>query len=285
MLRRRPPDIGDASAAEKPPWYRISQREKPNLEVDRQVPIVQTAVLIVSTLIILNVTSYLLRHGYDEPRALPSLTKWLLVAVVPIGILTAGPEYVGRLWAELCGQDYVPTRPMEWWEKKGRPRYQPAVVYVIAVLVLVAFTALVWKTGLGIESPYVPLASSPAVFGPFVARRQQAVVFLVFIVSACLCLIAWVAPHTACGQQICSENAEEMLHPHRVVYVGVAVTLLLIAGLISASRLAREQDLTAQNEGLAKQNEELTKGLGVPTANGGPTSGPGGGEGATVLES
>lgn len=135
-------------------------------------------------------------------------------------------------------------------------------------LLLLAFIALVWQTGLGIESPYIPLVTIPAVFGPFVARSGDTVKVLVVVVGLALGAITVWAPEcrgsycekteriaaTAAPGHAQSGTAEsttfEVPKPHRVVYAAVSWLLIVLAGIISSGRLARERELLEENEEL-----------------------------------
>jgi hypothetical protein len=201
--------------------------------------IFQTQVLILAAVMFGAVVWALLELAYPEPRTPPFAFIALCGAVVVIGLFSAFPEaLIGRTWSGMTGKgQYRPGRGMSWWLDR-RPKAQPGIVYVLSAGLLLAFVALVWATGFGIESPYVPLVAAPAVFGPFVARRGRAVVGLVLVVGAMLILLTWQAPPSPCPER-CPPEEVEVYKPRPVVYAGVAITLIVLAGIISGRTGAR----------------------------------------------
>jgi hypothetical protein len=222
--------------------------------------IFQTGVLMFTALSIGVVVWLLLHYGYPIHRALPSTFLALMLTVFFVGLLTAFPDRLGRQWANVNKAKYKPSRPMKAWGR-WRPGVQRAVVFALSFCLLLAFVMLVWETGLGIESPFIPLVTAPAVFGPFVALYKRSVMALVIVVSVSLGGIALWAPTTPCPHAKCMPVSRpqhpskgyrdaQSFRPRGGVYIGIAVTLVFLASLIAANRLERETQLEAENERL-----------------------------------
>lgn len=236
----------------------------------------QTRVLMFAAGLIGIVVWASLKVGYGIELDLPPVFAVLIVVVLALGGVTTFPEHVARGWSELGGRaDYQIGMVVGWWAAR-RARAQRWIVFLLSGLLLAAFVVLVWQTGLAIESPYIPLVTAPAVFGPFIARNRETVIALVLVVALALGAITELAPDDACPGQGCAPIARDAstggaagrgeeptdldaasFEPRPGVYLGVAVTLLVLAGLISARRLQREQELVRENEGLRAAIEEF----------------------------
>jgi hypothetical protein len=236
----------------------------PALPTAEETAVSQTIVLLTAAAAIGVVVLELLKVGYPEARTPPGWFVWPTASVFVIGLATALPEHLGSIWAIVTSNPYDPKQALPHWRAR-RPTIQPKVVYLLSATLLLAFTALVWNTGLGIESPYVPLVSAPAVFGPFIAKRGRTVLGLAIVVGLTLGAIALWAPRSACTHESsCSARladgrsvaVEDRYKPRKSVYVGVAVTLIVLASLIAAARLERERRVAAEN---AEVRERLVK--------------------------
>lgn len=186
--------------------------------------------------------------GYRERPSFPWVFFALELVVIVVGAVSVYAENFARAavdrWKRLGTGDppSVGDAARGSWRER-RPLAQRNVVFVLAGLVMLSLTLLVFQTGLGIESPFVPLAAAPAVFGPFVARERPVVLALALMVSALLAGIWELAPQSPCGWEECGAAEREARRPRPIVYLAVTVTLLAITALIAAERLRREQEL------------------------------------------
>lgn len=248
------------SDADGPPGV-AGEHAEPN-KIDETDALYQTTVIAWGNLAILVVVWVLLRYGYEEPRDVPVLFTVAQLFVFGVGFTTLyarqAAEAISRMWDP--DDPFEPRGWLKWWLDR-RPRIQPFIVFALAAIVLASLTYLVWVTGLAIESPFVPLAAAPAVFGPFVARkRKEVVVGLVAIVIVLLGLIALEAPTSACGPDACDSDGEMTAHePDAFVYYTTTVTVLLIVGWISANKLAVEKRMRTRIRTLEREVERLRR--------------------------
>lgn len=275
----------------KPRWqffrrFRAAARDTepvdPREKEERAVS--QTRILVLAATFLFIMVLVLLSYGYEEPRTVPAAFWVPCLVVVVVGTLAAYGEVLWKAlivdaWGSLVGknkQDYRPGRVQSAWLKR-RPDLLPGFVYGLTALILFAFTALIWKTGLGIESPWVPLVTAPAVFGPFVARRGGTVVALVVVVTLFLVALTFVVPGEPCDGCLAEPVPQRPLEqlsppelrrfhqeletwqanrPKPYVYLIVGFAFLMLGGLISAGRMTREREMQRERDEMERRIEQ-----------------------------
>lgn len=222
-----------------------SPRPSPGIAVEqtRDTFREQVAVLVTGNFVFVVTALISLSYGYHDHRGLPRDFLIFEGVVVGVGSLTAFPDVAAWIWAVLSGRSgkYEPSKSMTRYIY-GVLRFHTPIVFGLSFVVLIGVTDLVRETGLGIESPFIPMVAAPAVFGPFVARNRRTVAILLVLVSAALAAIAWGAPMYSCPGGHCIEAQQ----PDRGVYFGVVVVFLAIAGRIAGNRLERENELKGE---------------------------------------
>jgi hypothetical protein len=113
-----------------------------------------------------------------------------------------------------------------WWLRKRTPVLK-AVVIVLAAAMLFALDRLVHGTGGGIHSPFVPLLTAPAIFGPFLSRTWKGIALSVLLVSGAVAYEIDVALFRTDGVGSVY---------NRWTYGVVALAVIFLAGLISAAQ-------------------------------------------------
>jgi hypothetical protein len=241
----------------------------------------QTKVLVAAAFFLGGMVWVLAKNGYAKDRALPREFVYACIFVAVVGVLTAFAEiWLGFLRDLFLGPESNGHSIPKWVErlKAWRRSYQPQLVYLLTAVLGFGFSALVWKTGLAIESPYIPLVTAPAVFGPFVARTPGTVAALLVIVAGLLIVITLKAPEAPCegclshpvpGTPLHAATPTELrmfeadlrkAEEHRPgpgVYLTVGLAFLLTATGISITRWNRDKKVRQQKLTLQAERDVL----------------------------
>jgi hypothetical protein len=277
-------DPGAASSSGFLRRFRIGRSTQPvSPEEKEDRAIFQTQVLVVAAAFLLPLVWILLHHGYERPRELPVVFLVAMGAVMVLGGLSGFAEtWMGISWSlgkRLTGDENGTHVPDFVGSLRAvRQRVQPRLVYVLTAVTVVGFCGLVVDTGLSIESPYIPLITAPAVFGPFVAREGSTAGALIAIVAILLIVITLLFPGEACDTCLdlgeVSQQLEgsadpglrqlagrveltEQYRPKPGVFLTVGFVFLALAGLISIGRLRTERDLKRAKSELTADRERL----------------------------
>lgn len=262
-------------------------------EEKEQDAVLQTQFLVVAATVLLFLIWLALRAGYGHRRDMPLVFYGPLLTVIFFGTATAFPEAVAYVFGPMVKRlsrgtpsaapkrgDERDTASKRAFRRlhEWRRRWQPRLVYVFTALTGAGFLGLVWKSGLAVESPYIPLVTAPAVFGPFVARDDTTVRYLLGIVGGLLVFIALALPTETCGGCVTTRDAVHELkgasdpvvrqvraelvkaedyRPSRWVFVTVGFVFLAIAGVISSVRMQNERDLKRDNLTLESERDTL----------------------------
>lgn len=215
-------------------------------------PLFQVQLIVAGNLVIAaSVVTGILVGKFANPTIPPGF--WVPeVVIVLIGVaiaFTNVPEHISA-WA--AQTKYTPSKGIVRWEKRRAPAL-PVLVYVFSGVALFALAALVDDTGGVVASPFVPFLTTPALFGPFVAKRKSAAFFIVVVVAVVvfgLTLQVHTKPTTRCLTTECAASALKAEHnapaaPSQWLYSSVTGIVLLVAGAIGALRLGREEKLLA----------------------------------------
>lgn len=220
-------------------------------------PAEQAQIIFVGNVIIGVIVWASLRFGlfYDESREPPRLYTVLLVIAVAVYVFAhADAVAKGFAWALaplLKDKDEV-DNPAEQEHVAGatalverfkhmRDRLWGAIVYLTTALTVGALCVLVAATGLGIESPFIPFVTAPAVFGPFIAKTPSRVIALAAATTIVLAMLAWLAPDSVCGVDKCVDDAQaHALEPSPALFVVTTSVTLLAAGYVAGRRLKNE---------------------------------------------
>lgn len=255
--------------------------------------ITQTKVLVAASFGVGLEACLLLERGYPIARTPPKLFLFPCIVVFVVGVLSLCGDVLlleaAKFWDQLSSelgesQDSdtesredaanVRTKVQPWVERWHRKQLtvQHWLVYALTAILVFGFVALVWNTGLAIESPYVGFVTAPAVFGPFVTRRGRMVLALVLLAVAMMAAIAWLFPMAPCGHclktvtdvrganavKIKAELAQWQQHrPNPAVYFLSGIGVLTLAGGISAARRRAEGKLVRKVRQLQDENRAL----------------------------
>lgn len=96
-------------------------------------------------------------------------------------------------------------------------------VFVFSAITILVLWEITERTD-GLNSPFVPFLTAPAVFSPFVARKPWPIAGLCLAVVACIVLLT--SPPTA-----------QLLSPEDWTYKWVAAVMVLVAGALTIVRL------------------------------------------------
>lgn len=157
-----------------------------------------------------------LSYGYRHSHALPTAFK-VSELIIVIGSVFASFFDVLAIRARNIGRGRRGSGTII-----GLPEsLLKTLVFIFSVLTCIALWQLVKHTGKAVSSPFAPLLTGPAVFGPFFAREWQTIAILV-LTSV---LLVWLVEGTS-GDGIA----------HAWVYSGVATLIVGFAGILSVVR-------------------------------------------------
>jgi hypothetical protein len=241
--------------------------------------VTQTQVLVGTAFVLVLVVALLLKTGYEDPPDLPGSFLYTCIGVIFVGGATGFAEqWMALAWSLYKGANGGPPKEWDTALKKFRERFQPYLVYLLTAGNLCAFTSLVWNTGLSIESPFIPLVTAPAVFGPFVARKVATIIALLVIVGIVLCGITWLLPREPCDGCLTRPVSEQPLdeagprylrafdeqlhetHQHRPrpgVFLVVGLAFLALATVIAIGRHSKERELREEAIALTAERDVL----------------------------
>jgi hypothetical protein len=214
-------------------------------------PLFQVRLIVVGNGVILLSVWLAIEYGKFANRTLPG-SFWIPeLAIVLVGALVAFTEFGPRVAAWSGRTDYKDSPSMLHWMSVREPALGP-LVYVFTAVAVFALAQLVQHTGGVIGSPFLPFLTTPALFGPFVAKDKRTVGLIIMLVVGIVVFLTTKGHTTTinrCAGSNCkagsasAETHSAFNMPSKWVYSGVTIVVLLVAGGISTSRLAREQEL------------------------------------------
>lgn len=257
-------------------------RTKPfSPEEKEQQAVFQTQVLVAAAIVLLLTVWPLLKYEYDPPRSLPGALVVPFLVVILVGGLTGFAEWwMPFAWDVFKGRGSPAPAPDVGKWKARRRRFQPKLVYVLTALIVSGLIALVWKTGLAIESPYIPLVTAPAVFGVFVALDWRTAAALIAIVATISVSISVALPREPChgcldrpvpSMRLADATPAYLTQfdrqlrltaanrPGSEAFLIVGLFSLALAGLIGIGRLQNDRDLKRRLLGLAAERDRLSR--------------------------
>lgn len=254
-------------------------------------PTYQADVIWAGNLVFAGVTTLAVLFAYGAHRDPP----WFYIGAVSVVFIFAlasrvdsVAQWVGNRLKSLGeGEEGEAYKPGPLWQRYSSflDERQGAIVYVLAGLTVVSLVALIFDTGLSIESPFIPFVTAPAVFGPFIAKNGRRARLLVGTAALVLLIITLVASPSPCGvggcpaptlrdelscasapslQQCAVGRVEDRFRPRRWLYLANGVLVLVAAGLIGARRLQTEQRLRADARKAESEAAVLRRQLAEP---------------------
>jgi hypothetical protein len=105
--------------------------------------------------------------------------------IVFVGGILVFAEFAGPISAWLAQARYTPSQGLTKWQRKRAPAL-PFLVYVFSGVAVFALASLVEDTGGVVTSLFVSFLTTPALFGPFVAKDKRRAFLIVAIVALVL---------------------------------------------------------------------------------------------------
>jgi hypothetical protein len=191
-------------------------------------PLFQVRLIVAGNLVIgASVVVGILVGKFAQATTIPA-RFWIPEAlIVFVGGIVVFADFTGPISAWLAQTRYdTPSPGIVKWQQKRAPAL-PFLVYVFSGVAVFALASLVEDTGGVVKSPFVPFLTTPALFGPFVAKDKRRA-FLIVVIVALVVIGLMLKLHTATSQWL---------------YTCVTVVVLIVAGAIGALRLSREEKL------------------------------------------
>lgn len=233
------PPEGDGASGDRPPGLR---------------PTFQGGFLVAASALLLVGVSGLIWTAYPSGNDHVPAGFWVpeLVIVIVGGAATwieTILQWAAELWGWLkaLGDEVGRThqrRPRKKYERPGwiekwvsvRDDWYRVLLIPCGIVVVIAVSWLVYRTGGGLKSPFAPLLTAMAIFGPFLARNARSV---------------WAAvASVALSVLIVNNVGSPRPTPGKWAYTGVALVLLILAGFVNWLILRGGQD----------EGEEVTDG-------------------------
>lgn len=202
--------------------------------------VLQLASLAAANVVVLLVAWMLTRAAGTE------LTAWFVapefvvvigaVVICGLGLFVEGAEFIldDATPEDMARRRNLPPEGFEaWWlmRREGVVRW---VLLGLAAVMVFALDRLVHTTGGGLLSPFVPLLTAPAVFGPFLAKQWQGSLLAVAAVSAAIIYEVTSVPNHAA-------HAASVYSPG--YYAIVTISVLGLAGATSSAQRWRRTRL------------------------------------------
>jgi hypothetical protein len=224
------------------PDVQVGDETQPTQTRLRLPPQLQMAIVFVTHALILASVWLLIHFGGTGSKAPPAafVVLELLILAVVGGVATI--EWGPWFWRmTVTRKSTQPVSRGGWWGKH-RDHIMPVVISGLYVMTCLSFYKLVAQTGGGLESPFIPLLVSPAIYGPFIANRPLMIGGMLTLNAAVIAVAVYHAPATPAK----SYPAASWL------YAAVSIVVIVIAGAISAAKLkADEADVLQEAVGAA----------------------------------
>lgn len=214
-------------------------------------PLFQVQLIVVGNIVILVAALIALEEGHFKDHSIPASFLIPELCIIALGCAAAYTNLGGRLLAWLGRMSYEPSEGMRRWMRSREPLLR-VLVFAFTAVAVFALVRLVEHTGGIVSSPFVPFLTTPALFGPFVAKRKEAVMLIVVAVAVVV-LVLTAKDHTkamarcptpGCKQTVADQAADNApAAPAQWLYSSVTLIVVFAAGGISAARLGRERKL------------------------------------------
>jgi hypothetical protein len=183
-----------------------------------------------------------LYFAYPKPHQYPALFFIPMIVIFVFGGLVCWIEYVlrwahgiktfgGNVIARMSTADEddepaeeapkvadydLPVKVSRWVDRRDKPLKK--MIIILGLVEVAAVARLVAATGGGVKSPFAPLLTAIAIFGPSLARRPWSV--WAAVAPVCLAFAIVVQFHSKAPE------------PNHWWYAGVAIGLVFLAGMI-----------------------------------------------------